>query len=110
MSRVHAFSDDALADLDAVGVVERLQAGEVSIPEVVEAAIARSEKVAGELGAIAHADADRARREARSPHGGYFAGVPTYVKDNVDVAGMPTMNGTDAWDPLPARKDGDFAR
>jgi amidase len=23
---------------------------------------------------------------------------------------MPTMSGTDAWDPLPAKKDGDFAR
>jgi amidase len=110
MSRVHAFSDDALGDLDAVGVVARLQAGEVSIPDVVEAAITRTARVAEELGAVAWADPDRARREARSPHGGFFAGVPTYVKDNVDLAGMPTMNGTDAWDPQPARKDGDFAR
>ena len=110
MSRVHAFSDDALGDLDTVGVVERLRSGEVSIPEVVEAAISRSEKVAAELGAVAYADPDRARREARSPHGGFFAGVPTYVKDNVDVAGMPTMSGTDAWDPQPAKRDGDFAR
>jgi amidase len=26
----------------------------------------------------------------------FFSGVPTFVKDNVDVAGMPTMRGTDA--------------
>jgi amidase len=77
MSRVHAFSDDALGDLDAVGVVERIQAGEVSIPDVVEAAIARTEQVAETLGAVAYLDLDRARREARSPHGGYFAGCPT---------------------------------
>ncbi|WP_183093076.1 amidase [Nocardioides stalactiti] len=110
MSRVHAFSDDALGDLDAVGVVERLQAGEASVQEVVDAAIARTEAVNGELGAVAYRDYGRARNEARNPRGGYFAGVPTFVKDNVDVGGMPTMQGTDAWTPYVAKKDGDFAR
>src|SRR5918993_1052360 len=110
MTRVHAFSDDALGDLDAVGVVEHLQAGKVSIPEVVDAAIARTEQVADVLGALAYVDFARARREARTPRGGFFAGVPTWVKDNVDVAGLPTMEGTDAWTPTPVRKDGDFAR
>ncbi len=43
MPRVHAFTDDALRDLDAVGVVRALHAGEVSAPEVVDAAIARTE-------------------------------------------------------------------
>jgi amidase len=110
MTRVHAFSDDALGDLDAVGVVEHIQAGKVSIPEVVYAAIARTELVADELGAVAFADFNRARREARTPRGGFFAGVPTFIKDNVDVAGMPTMEGTDAWTPYVAKHDGDFAR
>ncbi len=110
MTRVHAFSDDALGDLDAVGLVEHLQAGKVSVTEVIEAAIARTEQVADALGAVAHRDFDRARREARDPRGGFFAGVPTFVKDNVDVAGMPTMQGTDAWTPYTAKKDGDFAR
>ena len=82
MTRVHAFSDDALGDLDAVGLVERLQAGKVSIPEVVDAAIARTEQVADELGAVAYADFNRARREARAPRGGFFAGMPTFIKDN----------------------------
>ncbi len=110
MTRIHAFSDDALGDLDAVGIVEHLQAGKVSVEEIVDAAIARTESVADKLGAVAHADFDRARQEARSPRGGYFAGVPTFVKDNVDVAGMPTMEGTDAWTAYAAKKDGDFAR
>ena len=45
-TRVHAFSaDDALADLDATGLVEALRTGLVSVPEVVEAAIARTEQV-----------------------------------------------------------------
>jgi amidase len=110
MTRVHAFSDDALGDLDSVGVVEHLRAGKVTISEVVEAAIARTERVCDDLGAVAYRAFDRAGEEARDPRGGFFAGVPTYVKDNVDVAGMPTMQGTDAWTPYPAKKDGDFAR
>ena len=32
------------------------------------------------------------------------------IKDNVDVAGMPTCEGTDTWVGYPARRDGDFAR
>lgn len=109
-NRVHAFSDDALGTLDAVGLVEALHAGRVSVPEVVEAAIARTEAVDPLLGALAHRAFDRARVEARDPRGGYFAGVPTVVKDNVDVAGMPTCQGADAWVGRPARADGDFAR
>ena len=110
MTRVHAFADDALGGDDAVGLVGRLRAAEVSIPEVVEAAIARAERVNPELNAIAHQDWDRARREAHDPRGGYFAGIPTFVKDNVEVEGMPTLHGTDAFDARPARHDGDWAR
>ncbi|WP_028654833.1 amidase [Nocardioides sp. J54] len=114
--RVHSFTDDALGDLDAVGLAEHLRAGKVSAREAVDAAIARIEKVAGDLNPIAYQAWDRARAEAGTvPAGGpdetgrFLAGVPTLVKDNVDVAGMPTMAGTDAWDPRPARRNGDFA-
>ena len=109
-NRVHAFHDDALGSHDAVGLVEALHAGDVSVAEVVEAAIARAEQVESRLNAIAYRDYDRARAEARDPRPGFFAGVPTWVKDNSDVAGMPTLQGTDAWDPQPATADGDFAR
>lgn len=110
MTLVNAVTDDALGDHDAVGLVEALHAGKVSVPEVVDAAIARVEAVDPELNAVAFRAYDRARVEAREPRAGFFAGVPTVVKDNVDVAGMPTMEGTDAWAPRPARRDGDFAR
>jgi amidase len=108
--RVHAFGDDALGDLDAVGLAARIADRSVSIPEVVEAAIARVERVDPALNAVAHRAYDRARRESRHPRGGFFAGVPTFVKDNVDVADMPTTQGSDAFEPRPATRDGDFAR
>ena len=78
--------------------------------EVLEAAIERAERVEPELNAIAHRDYDRARAEARDPRPGFFAGVPTWVKDNSAVAGMPMLEGTDAWEPRTATVDGDFAR
>jgi amidase len=112
VTRVSAFTDDALGDLDAVGVVEALAAGEVSVPELVGAAIARTQKVNPELNGLAYEAFDRAlgRAYAARPYGGYFDGVPTFVKDNVAVEGMPIQQGTDAWDPFPAKVNGDFAR
>jgi amidase len=110
MTRVHAFGDDALGDLDAVALVSRIQDRRLSVPEVVEAAIARVERVNPQLNAVAHAAFDRARDEARSPRGGYFAGVPTFLKDNVDVARMPTQQGSDAFVGRVQPRDGDLAR
>ncbi len=110
MARVHAFADDALGKLDAVGLVAAIRARRVSIPEVVDAAIARTERIAGDLNALALDRFDGARSDAAQPPGGYFAGLPTFVKDNSDLAGLPTMHGTDAFAPVPAKRDGDFAR
>ena len=110
VTRVHAYSDDALGDLDAVGLVTAIQEGEVSIPEVVDAAIARAERLQPDLNALAYVAFDRARAEARDPRGGFFAGVPTLLKDNVDVAGMPTQQGCDAYRARPLQRDGDVAR
>jgi amidase len=107
---VHAFADDALGDLDAVGLAEAIAAWRVSVTEVVEAAIGRTQRVTPHLNAVATECFDRARAESRAPRGGYFSGVPTLVKDNVDVAGLSTQQGTDAYDPRPVRHDGDFAR
>jgi Amidase len=112
MDRIHAFGDDALGDLDAVGLVDALQTGKVSAGELVEAAIARTEAVNPALNGLAFEAFDRARARAssRRPFGGYFDGVPSFIKDNVAVEGMPTMQGTDAWDPRPMPSDGEFAR
>jgi amidase len=111
-SQIHAFGDDALGDLDAVGLVDALRAGQVSAPELVEAAIARTEAVNPTLNGLAYEAFDRARTRAKGtrPYGGFFDNVPSYIKDNVAVGDMPTMQGTDAWDPHPASIDGDFAR
>ncbi|MBS41701.1 MAG: amidase [Nocardioides sp.] len=107
---VTAWADDALGTDDAVGLADRLRRGAVSAPELVEAAIARVEAVDGPLNALAFRAFDRARVDAQDPGTAYFAGVPSVLKDNVDVAGMPTRQGTDAWQGRPAPRDGDLAR
>ncbi|WP_374157287.1 amidase [Mycobacterium sp. G7A2] len=112
MDRISAVADDALGELDAVGLVEALRTGAVSSTEVIEAAVARTEAVNPALNGLAYEAYDRARARTRlsHPYGGFFDGVPTFIKDNVAVAGMPTMEGTDAWEPRIASEDGDFAR
>ena len=111
MRHVHAFGDDALGHLDAVGVSEAIESGRVSRAEVVEAAIARTEAVNAALNGLAHKAFQRARAQAAAPpRAGLFSGVPTFIKDNVDVAGLPTMRGTDAWPPRPAEADGEFTQ
>lgn len=112
--RVHAFTDDALGSDDAVGLVARLGAREVAPHELVEAAVARAERMQPVLNGLAHEAYDRARAEARqvvAAHlGSGLHGVPTLVKDNVDVAGLPTQHGTAAFTARPAVAHGDFTQ
>lgn len=112
MTSASAYGDDALGQLDATAVAEAIRSGTVSRTEVVDAAIARTQRVNPALNGLAYEAFERARVRAASatPYGGFFDGVPSFVKDNVAVEGMPTMEGTDAWDPRPERANGDFAR
>jgi amidase len=112
MTFVSAFDDDALGDLDATALAEAIRSGAVSRGDVVDAAIARTEKVNPDLNGLAYEAFDRARARAAAGtrYGGFFDGVPTFVKDNVAVEGMPTMEGTDAWHPRLEPANGEFAR
>ncbi|CRK58048.1 Putative amidase MSMEG_2521 [Alloactinosynnema sp. L-07] len=105
---MHAFTDDVLADHDAVGIADLIRRGEVSTQEVEAAAIARIRQVDPTLNAVAFESFDRPRRSA-DRHAPLF-GVPTLVKDNTDVAGMPCNHGTAAYQAKPSPTDGRYAR
>ncbi|MFI5425755.1 amidase [Aeromicrobium sp. UC242_57] len=107
-TRVHAFGDDALGDLDSVGVAAAIAAGTISAREAAEAAIARAQKVNPALNAIQHPDFDRALAAANRPAAGTFSGVPTFVKDNTDVAGLPSDQGSLAVKSRPAVANAPF--
>jgi amidase len=104
--RVHAFTDDVLGSLDAVALGSLVARGTASPAELADAALRRAREVADRLGAVAH-HAERPRR--RPNPASELDGVPTYLKDNTDVVGMPSNHGTAAFVARLARKDGAFA-
>ncbi|MEU6734220.1 amidase [Streptomyces physcomitrii] len=107
-TRVHAYADDALGEHDATALAGLLAAGALSRREVLEAAIARIEKVQPELNAVRHADFEGAL--AAPPGSGPFAGVPTFIKDNTDVAGLPSQHGSTAFTARPAAAHAPISR
>ncbi|MFI9511275.1 amidase [Nocardia sp. NPDC052566] len=106
---IHAFGDDALGELDAVGVAERIRSGALDRRAVIEAAIARIERVDPTLGALRAECFDWARHAAVDD-GAPFAGVPTVIKDNNAVAALPTGMGSAAVRPHPATRTDPPAR
>jgi amidase len=106
--RVHAFTDDALGEHDATALAGLVAAKEVSPAELAAAAVTRAERVQPVLNGVHHPDFERAVATAASTPEGPFHGVPTFVKDNVDVAGLPTNHGTAAFTARPARRDSPF--
>lgn len=110
MKRVHAFSDDGLGDLDAVGVAAAIAGGELSAAEAADAALARIAAVDPTLRAMAVNDAERARTRARTGEfaGGVFAGVPAVIKNNTALEGLPTRHGSAATPDRPAKADDPF--
>ena len=107
-TRIHSFTDDALGTDDAVALAARVRSGDVSPDELVAAAIARAEKVDAALHAVATPMYDRPRTGSRPT--APLHGVPAFLKDNRDLAGEPTNNGSEAYVARPAESDAPIAR
>ena len=94
----------------AVQIAADVRAGRRTARDALERCLARIEDTDPTIGAFQVIDADGARREADAvgkradladlP----LAGVPVAIKDNVDVAGLPTRHGSAATsvDPQPS--------
>ncbi|GAA5161337.1 amidase [Pseudonocardia eucalypti] len=102
---VHAFTDDALADHDAVALAGLIRSGEISAAEAAKAALARARQVDPVLRGVAFWGEPPSGPGAEGP----LAGVPTFVKDNTDVRDMPTNHGSAAFTAKPAPATGPFA-
>ena len=103
--RLHAFADDVLGCRDGVALGELLASGAVNPDELVDAARRRATEVGDRLGAVAH----HAARPRRTPNrSSELDGVPTFLKDNADVVGMPTNYGTAAFVARHAGEDGAY--
>ena len=108
--KVNTVCEDALGDSDATALVKRLEAGDVSPAELVEAAINRARRANPALNAIVTDTFDSALAQSKMPRKGKFGGIPTVIKDNVEVEGVPTLFGTRALPRHPAKKDHAFIR
>jgi amidase len=87
----------ALADLDAIGQAELVASGELSAPELLEAAIVRLE-ASRSLNAVIADLFDRGREQAATlTASGPLAGVPFLLKDlGASLAGAPEAMGSRA--------------
>jgi amidase len=97
--------------ISAIDIAEAVRSGQRSATEVVEESLARIAAADEAIGAFQLVDADRARHaaaalDARADRSGLLlAGVPVAVKDNIDVAGLPTRHGCAATSSAPAAAD-----
>lgn len=106
-NRFHMFCDDALDDHDAVAIADLVRRGQLGGAEVAAAARSRTLRADPRLRGTAFlAEEPLLSADTEAP----LFGVPTYVKDNTDVAGMPTNHGTAAFTAHPAHKHGRFTR
>src|SRR4051794_37577031 len=102
-------------DLAFSGAAEQarlIASGEVSAREVVEAALRRIERLEPRLNAFrvvlgerALAEAQQADARRRVGEERPLLGVPVAIKDDTDVAGVPTARGTAASDLTPRDRD-----
>lgn len=85
-----------LASLDATAQADLVRRREVTPPELLEAAIARVEKVNPAINAVVLKMYEQARAAARAPlPAGPLSGVPFLVKDFLaEYAGVPFTEGT----------------
>lgn len=84
-----------MAQWDAVETAEHLKKRDVSVPEVIEAAITRT-RSSERLGAVVTPTFERALLAATKPAVGLLAGVPMFTKDLTQVAGVRTGWGSAA--------------
>lgn len=107
MSNVsHSFSEDVLGDLDATDVAALIATKHVEPAEVVAASVERSKKVAPAIHAVVDECYERALASSHIKTTAPFAGVPTFIKDLCDVAGMHTRYGSAAFSQVkPAKRN-----
>lgn len=99
---VDTTTDDALGESDATDLLARLSRREVSASEVRAAAMTRARAANMDLDAVTHWFEEPVRTEVVVPADAGLAGIPTFIKDNEEVTGFPTTQGSRAVADHPA--------
>jgi aspartyl-tRNA(Asn)/glutamyl-tRNA(Gln) amidotransferase subunit A len=104
---VNAAADPS--ELTVARARRELAAGRLGAVELVEAVLARVERLNPELNAYLRVDREAALAQARdadrreSHDAPALTGIPICVKDMIDVAGVPTTAGAARWQRMPER-------
>src|SRR5262245_52042506 len=100
----------------AVGIAAAVRSGRATPTEVLEEHLERIGAVDGRLGAFQLLRTDEVRAEAKALEGRDdlgelpLAGVPVAIKDDIDLAGCPTRNGSAATSEAPVAADDELVR
>jgi amidase len=103
-----SFNDDAISTLDATGISDRIRRGEISLDEALDAATNRARLSQSTLNAIVVEDFERVKIRSknnlksinREPSQRKL-NVPAFLKDNINLAGLPTRFGSNATSSRP---------
>lgn len=95
-------TDDALGEYDAVGLIDALQSREVHPDEVTAAALARARQAQDALNAVVD------WVPTPTVGSGPFGGVPSFIKDNEDLAGLACRQGSRAVPDTPVEANSEF--
>ncbi len=110
--QISTFADDPFARLSAVQTATGIARGDFTAADAVASAIERLRRVDPTLNATVNERFEAAREEAaavRADAGnGRLAGVPSLIKNNTDIAGLPTLHGSRAVPARPAPADAPF--
>ncbi len=102
---------DEYLEHDALGLAERVRAGEVRPLELLELALERVRLLDPELNAVVRLMEEDARAAAAAGPAGPFAGVPFLAKDLLsDFAGHPTSAGSALLADTPVAADSELVR
>jgi len=106
-TRLSAFTDDALGKHDAVGLIEKIQRQQTSSNALIAAALARVKVINPVLNAATDLRLDVPTDDS-AMQSTAFHGIPTFIKDLDDLAGMQTRAGSRATGYRIAKRDGPF--
>lgn len=96
-NRFSAFTNDSIGTLDATGITDLIRRGEISLEEAINESIARAQKSQEFLNAIVIPDYERVKIRANRPlRKDCLLNVPSFLKDNINLEGLPTRFGSRA--------------
>ncbi|MDC0231330.1 amidase family protein, partial [Aureispira] len=91
---INAFDIGILGRMDATDIATQIRKKNITAREATECVIDRAQKVNPSINAIVNERYDLALKESDLKTNGCFAGVPTFIKDLIDVRGLPTLHGS----------------